>query len=187
MPSIPLRLARHGHGFGTRRFYQLPNVLRVLAFEPIEATHRPGRGQVGVIRFEIDDQTGEDLAIGLERLRMLPGVLDILQAPAFGKKGRMVVQVQILTRPEVLEVISDQCFDETTTLGIRVGIEERRVLQRTAATTEDGVRVKQAVRPGGVTTKAEADDLARAGGRKARQDLRSRAVRAAATGRDRDD
>ena len=186
LPPVQLRLARHGHGFGARRFYRLPNVLRVLAFEPVDRAEGPGRDRVGVIRFEIDDQTGEDLALGLERLRALPGVLDVLQAPAFGKKGRLVAKVQILTRPDALDHVADRCFDETTTLGLRVRLEERRVLGRTALTTDEGVRVKRTTRPGGMTAKAEADDLAGAGGWRARSQTRARAERAAID-RSRDD
>lgn len=186
-PPVPLRLTRHGHGFGARRFYQVPNVLRLLAFDPVDGAGGPVRDRVGVIRFEIDDQTGEDLALGLERLRALPGVLDVLQAAAVGKKGRLVVQVQILTRPDVVDAIADRCFDETTTLGLRIGHEARRVLERTTTSTGGGIRVKRAGRPGGVTAKADIDDLAGVGGRAARQQTRSRAERAALRDRGRDD
>lgn len=37
--------------------------------------------------FEIDDQTPEDLSIGLDRLRAIPAVFDVLQIPARARKG----------------------------------------------------------------------------------------------------
>jgi hypothetical protein len=122
---------------------------------------------VGVIRFEIDDQTAEDLAIGLDRLRALPEVRDVCQWPAFGKKGRMMAAVQILCAAGAVESVADACLSETSTIGLRWRIESRRVLEREAGDGE--VRTKRARRPdGGVTVKAEANDLAEAGGYAAR-------------------
>src|SRR5581483_4647977 len=47
------------------------------------------RDVVTSLSFEIDDQPLEDLAIGLDKLRERDGVIDVIQIPAFGKKGRM--------------------------------------------------------------------------------------------------
>ena len=58
-----------------------------------------------MIEFEVDDQSAEDLALGLERLRAEPGVHDVLQMPAFGKKGRMMTHVQVLARPDALDAV----------------------------------------------------------------------------------
>ncbi|MEE4378951.1 MAG: nickel insertion protein, partial [Candidatus Competibacteraceae bacterium] len=113
-----------------------------------------------------DDQTAEDLAVGLERLRALPAVLDVIQTAVFGKKGRMTTQVQVLAKPEALEAVLASCFGETSTLGIRWQIVQRTVLEREIITQETGIgrlRIKQARRPdGGFTRKAEMDDLAAA-------------------------
>ena len=56
-----------------------------------------------MIAFEVDDQSAEELALGLDALRALDGVLDVIQLPAFGKKGRLATQVQVLARPERLD------------------------------------------------------------------------------------
>jgi uncharacterized protein (DUF111 family) len=131
---------------------------------------------VAQIAFEVDDQTPEDLAIGLDRLRAHPAVLDVLQAPAFGKKGRMVVQVQVLAQPEAVDDVAAACFTETATLGLRWQIVERRVLPRSQVSADSGgrvLRVKTAQRPGATTAKVESDDLISvAGGREARDSLR---------------
>jgi pyridinium-3,5-bisthiocarboxylic acid mononucleotide nickel chelatase len=175
----PRRLQRAGYGFGTKRFEGISNVLRVLAFAPVEA---PGEGaveQVAVVRFEVDDQAPEDLAIGLDNLRAQDGVLDVLQAPAVGKKGRLVVAVQLLVRPERLDEVTAACFSETTTLGLRWTIEARRVLARREV-SKGGVRVKLATRPGGViSAKAESDDLRAGAGLAGRRHRRLAAEHAA--------
>ena len=67
----------------------------------------------------MDDQTPEDLAVGLERLRDMPGVLDVTQAPVFGKKGRLTMRIQVLGDISRLDAILDKCLTETTTLGGR--------------------------------------------------------------------
>jgi hypothetical protein len=166
-------LVGSGTGFGKRRLRNISNCLRVLAFAEID--QGAGTGRVAVLEFEIDDQTGEDLAIGLERLREREGVLDVVQAPVFGKKGRIMTHVRILARPEALDAVMSAAFDETTTIGIRHRIVERSELRRVQMEVEvDGrrVRLKSAERPGGPTRKAEADDIAPAGDRPARETLR---------------
>jgi len=150
----PENLAKSGIGFGTKTFPGISNVLRVLEFEHAGAAFN--EDQVAVMRFEIDDQSPEDLAAGLDNLRALDGVLDVLQTPVFGKKGRIAAQVQILVRPDAREAVIAACFNETTTLGLRWEINRRAILPR-----EDVGGVKLVTRPGGVkTAKAEMDQVA---------------------------
>ncbi|MEQ8235034.1 MAG: LarC family nickel insertion protein [Gammaproteobacteria bacterium] len=185
--AAPRALRRSGHGFGTRRFEGLPNVLRVLEFAPLASV--PHGDTVTVIRFEIDDQRGEDLALGLERLRATDGVIDVTQQALTGKHGRLVAAIQVLARPETLAAVSDACFRETTTLGLRVSPTARLVLPREETVGADGTRVKLAHRPHRTTAKAELADLAGATDHAAREARRARAEAAAlaAAGEARDD
>ncbi|MDP1902159.1 MAG: LarC family nickel insertion protein [Rubrivivax sp.] len=181
----PGRLGASGLGFGTRKWPGTPNVLRVLAFDTTP-TPTPLADEVALLAFEVDDQTAEDLSQGLERLRACRGVLDVVQSPVFGKKGRMATQVQVLAEPLRLDAVVAACFAETTTLGVRHQLVARHVLARheTIITGADGraVRVKVARRPDGTfSAKAESDDLREAGARSAREALR-RASEAAALG-----
>lgn len=175
LPSA-LRLDRVGHGLGTRRDQGIANLLRASLWQADAAT---GRDSVGVIDFHIDDQTGEDLAIALARLRALPAVLEVLQIPAFGKKGRMLSRIEVLCRPEALQEVADAVFAETTTIGLRLHYETRMILRReasVAATPSGGVAIKTRTLPGGDRlAKAEMDDLADAGDHAARQRLRRQA------------
>lgn len=174
MGPHPGRLAASGLGFGARKLPGLANVLRVLAFDTAQA---PAAGEVALLAFEVDDQTAEDLAQGLERLRACAGVLDVVQGPVFGKKGRMLAQVQVLAEPQRLAAVTAACFAETTTLGVRHQLVARSVLARRQTTMIDAdgapVRVKIAERPdGALSAKAESEDLRAAGGRGAREKLR---------------
>lgn len=177
-------LGRTGIGWGTKRFADLANVLRVVEIDVgIAVDHsgdRVGRDRsttdtVARLSFEIDDQPAEDLAVALDHLREMEGVLDVLQAPAFGKKGRMIAQVRLLCRVEVEDAVARACLVETTTLGIRLEHVERRVLPREEAVV-DGVRTKRVRRPDGtVTVKADSDDVAAVRGAADRRARKSRA------------
>ena len=101
----PETLVGTGTGFGSRTLPGLSNVLRVLEFAPVAPA--AVQEQVAVLRFEIDDQTPEDLALGLDRLRAHPGILDVLQWPAYGKKGRMAAAVQVLAEADALDAALD--------------------------------------------------------------------------------
>ena len=90
-------------------------------------------------------------------------MLDVIQLPAFGKKGRLAIQVQVLARPERLDAVIERCFAETTTIGLRWRVEARAVLARevvTVAAPDGEVAVKLVTRPGGVrSAKAEVDHV----------------------------
>lgn len=179
-PRQPRRLTRSGTGFGTKTFPGLSNVLRLLAFE--EARIATETDRVAVLEFEIDDQTPEDLSIGLDRLRAHPSVLDVVQSACLGKKGRIAIHVQVLADATDLENVFEACFSETATLGVRYQVVERRKLvreQHSVETEGRALRVKVAQRPTTRTAKTEADDLLNvAGGRAERERLRQAAQKA---------
>jgi len=171
------RLLRTGIGFGTRTFSGISNVLRVLAFE--EVPEPRGSDEVAQVQFEVDDQSPEDLGIALDKLRAHPSVLDVLQTPAFGKKGRITMHIQLLADAADMEAVFDACFSETTTIGLRFQVMQRRKLARASTTVEAAgrqMRVKITERPGRKTAKVEADDLLNViGGRAEREHLQREA------------
>ncbi len=190
LPAGAWRMSASGTGFGTRRLAGISNVLRVLTYAPAV----PGRidDQVAVIAFEVDDQSAEELALGLDALRATGGVLDVVQLPAFGKKGRLAAQIQVLARPEALDAVIERCFAETTTIGLRWRIEARALLAReqiTLDTPEGEVEIKLVTRPGGErTAKAGIEWLhGGSGGSHARRSRRRRAAEGRALERERDD
>ena len=183
------RLVTTGTGFGSKTMPGISNCLRILGFddtssdtaEPLDGafSHR----QMGVIEFEVDDQSAEDLTQGLDHIRALPGVHDVIQSVAFGKKGRLATHVQILVSPHRLETAIAACFEETTTIGLRHQLVNGAVLNRSFDQVEVGghlLHVKTVQRPSGQTTgKTEAADVAAQRGHAARVELR-RAGEAAA-------
>jgi uncharacterized protein (TIGR00299 family) protein len=175
VPTLPTRrrLTGSAHGFGTRRLPGLSNCLRLLAFETDEIAFNQDR--VAVLECEIDDQTGEDLAQAIDNLRSRKGVMDVVQAPVFGKKGRMMTHLRILAAPAARDEVMAAVFDETTTIGIRHSLVERNILRREATAIEregHSLRLKVVDRPSGRTAKLEADDLSSVHSHKSRAALR---------------
>ncbi len=174
-PRGALRLGRTGHGFGTRVLPGLSNVLRVVCFEPVDADSDAADAPVAVIVFEVDDQTPEDLAIALDHLRSHPAVVDVLHSPVVGKKGRIAASIQVLADPAQLHAVTEACFLETATIGLRYQVVHRKTLPRDLRMVLVGnhaVRVKVVQRPQAATAKAESDDTAQVEGLAGRAALR---------------
>jgi uncharacterized protein (TIGR00299 family) protein len=190
-----LRMSRSGVGFGGRTLSGVSNCLRALAFDeatPLARSAVAGsidRRQLAVITFEVDDQSPEDLAAGLDHIRGHNEVFDVTQTSVVGKKGRMAVHVQILVSPRELDRVIVACFDETTTIGLRHQLTEGAILRRRLETIEmeggDNLQVKIVERPGGMQSgKAEAADVASHRGHLKRSRLRGEAVALALSPRD---
>jgi uncharacterized protein (TIGR00299 family) protein len=160
----PGRLKATGTGAGSRELDQRPNTLRVLV---TEAVADPCADRVARLSFEIDDMTPEEIGVALDRLRADAGVLDAGFTLGYGKKSRPRFAVEILARPEAAEAVAAACLLETSTLGLRLEVIERRLLARSAKGGDP--RTKRAERPGGATCKAESDDLAAIPGLAARR------------------
>ncbi len=165
-----------GLGFGTRQLAGRSNVLRLLAF----AQQDPATNDlISEIVFEVDDQSPEDLALGIDSLRQHPGVRDVVQLAATGKKGRMTIQVRVLADPAQEEAVCDACFKQTTSIGLRLQRVARKVLPRQefeVSTDGFSAGIKAVTRGAQTTLKAEADAIAdiagMAGGHSERQQAR---------------
>jgi pyridinium-3,5-bisthiocarboxylic acid mononucleotide nickel chelatase len=172
-------LVRSGVGMGTKSFPGISNVLRVICFQQ-KSLASSGHRELLIVEFEVDDQSAEELAAGLERIRNEAAVFDVIQIPAIGKKGRQASHIKILADPTKQQEVIALCFQQTTTIGLRFRATEAIALPRQTESVQVAgrqVRVKIVRRPGiGATAKAEADDLLVAGeGYSARAELKIKA------------
>ena len=180
-PPMAQRLGSVGTGFGSRVLEGRPNILRVLEL----ISHASLPETVGIIEFDIDDQTAEDLAVGLDRLRSARGVLDVLQRVSYGKKGRLVTEVRVLCHADCVDDVVRHCLAETTTIGVRWALQGRYVLPRQDETAPSGTRIKTAQRPDGRrSVKVEMDELAALGDHQTREEHRRRVEGAVEEGRE---
>lgn len=179
------RLVGVGAGAGTRALPGLPNITRALVFEAVAAPLASDieGDAVAVLEFDVDDMTGEEVALAAERLRAQAGVLDVSLGMRIGKKGRPMTEMRVLAQTAAVQAVAQACFAQTSTLGLRVRDEHRHVLRRTEVPTAvEGrpVAVKVAHRPGGETTaKAAHDDTRHGPTLETRRTLRARAAHAA--------
>ena len=182
------RLLSAGSGAGTRALPGLPNITRALVFERAVLIDAAGADAdvVSILEFDVDDMTGEEIAIAGDHLRAQPGVIDVSIGTRHGKKGRPLADFRVLAELRAAAAIARACFAETSTLGLRLRDERRQLLRRAEVTMEqDGaaIRVKLAERPGGGrTAKAAHDDVASEPGLDRRRATREAAVRRALKG-----
>ena len=163
------RLKTSGTGCGKKRFKTVPNIARIMAFE-IATDDKSAKNphlfndHVGVINFDIDDMTPEELSIGIDNLRATAGVIDVSHHTRVGKKNRSLFSLQILCKPETQDHVIEACFLQTSTIGLRTSTVSRTILKRREdhVTTRGATHpIKQSVRPDGVNSnKIEADALA---------------------------
>ena len=159
----PMRPLASGYGLGTRKLPGRANALRATLYA-CDAPAAPATpDHVVRIDFDVDDQSGEDLAVALDLLRARPDVLQVVQWPVLCKKGRLGTRVELLALEQAQEAVAAACFEQTTTIGLRLQGTQRRLLaRREVRTTADAgaIRVKLCERAGRDTAKAEMDDLA---------------------------
>ncbi len=159
-PRVPpaFRVARVGHGAGTRDPADVPNVLRaVLGDLPDSTDAEP----VVEISANLDHLPPTVLAAAMDRLFDV-GALDAFVVPCTMKKGRSGHLVTVLATESAREAVEAALFAETGTLGLRRRTVERTVLERefeTVGTPWGEVRVKIGRHRGRVTSRVpEFDD-----------------------------
>ena len=131
-PLPPIRISGAGFGAGTKEFKEQANVLRVILGEASGAAEA---ASVAVLEANIDDSTPETLGYAMERL-LEAGALDVTFTPVHMKKNRPGVMLSVLARPEDRERLAALVFAETSTLGLRIHVAERRVEARSVVEVE---------------------------------------------------
>ncbi len=121
----PFSLRKSGVGFGT---YQTdtPNVVRIFMGETLQPEPHE---EVWVIETDVDDAEMEYMGVVAERIKNA-GALDVLYHPVHMKKGRVGLKISALSSAACLEAVVECILKETSTFGLRLRTELRRVLQR---------------------------------------------------------
>jgi uncharacterized protein (TIGR00299 family) protein len=157
-----MTVERAGAGAGHRVRRDRPNVVRALLGEWVEGAAGAGtaaalprqdsviqEGEIVVLETAIDDQSPAALAHALDELRAA-GATDVYVTSVTMKKGRTGSLVTVLAAPEAAESLAQILLRSTSSLGLRLRREERRVLGRftTQVSTPFGlVRMKETRRP----------------------------------------
>ncbi len=150
-PQLPEQYRILATGIGTgKRAYNPPSMVRALLVEDVhkDVDQRPALWK---LETEVDDCTGEALGYVLDRLYE-HGAREAHFVPVFMKKGRPGYQIEVICDEDLIGVLEDVLFEDTTTIGVR-----RYALERTALERELGyvktpygvVRTKCVVLPNG--------------------------------------
>jgi uncharacterized protein (TIGR00299 family) protein len=151
-------------GAGGRDPEQYPNVLSVYLIETepeVAAAEGPLiETQAIVLQTNLDDVTGETVAHTIARCLEL-GADDAWAHPIVMKKGRPGVELNVLTSPDLVDVIRQTVLAETASLGVRTTPTTKHAQPRAFQTVDvDGHSIQIKVGPHGA--KPEYDDLATA-------------------------
>lgn len=153
---------RSGFGAGTKEFSDRANALRIVLADPALAE---GIQELHQLSCEVDDMSAEYLANAVERLREA-GALDVVMQPVVMKKGRSGTRIEVLAPPDRADALEALLFGQTTTLGVRRQVVQRRALprvQRQVTVLGQDIRVKVVELPdGGRRAKPEFEDVQRA-------------------------
>jgi hypothetical protein len=138
-----------GVGLGHREIPGRPNLLRVVAGDPVPGAL--GRDRVLEVEANIDDMSPQRFELLIERA-LAAGALDVAILPATMKKSRPGWVLRLLCPEERLEIVSSAVFSVSTAIGLRFHACDRMKLDRSARALETRygrVRVKEATLPDG--------------------------------------
>lgn len=152
---------RSGFGAGTKDPEGRANALRIVLAE-LPPVGGAGRQELALLACDIDDMTGEELAVLSDGLRGA-GALDVTLTATLMKKGRPGHRVEVLALPADAEALEAELFRRGSTIGIRRTAVSRRALERreeTVMVSDHPIRLKVVSLPGGGSrAKPEMDDL----------------------------
>jgi pyridinium-3,5-bisthiocarboxylic acid mononucleotide nickel chelatase len=147
-----------GTGAGHKEIPGLVNAVRCMLLDGQQAAEQ----DVVLLEANLDDMTGEDLAIAADRLLQL-GALDVWTTPVQMKKGRPGQVLAVLCPATQRRRLGEAMLTCTTTIGLRWHPVQRMTLPRTVSEISlrgQRIRLKTVTLPDGSTrSKPESDDL----------------------------
>lgn len=157
----PFNMDTIGYGIGSYATDK-PDALRIFIGEVNELASDE---DIWLIETDLDDMEMEYIGVVAERIRN-EGALDVLYFPVYMKKGRLGLRLSITTSADKVQQLVEKVFQETTTFGMRLTREHRRVLRREERVVETSfgpLRIKSGFDAGGrlIKTHIEFEDVKR--------------------------
>jgi uncharacterized protein (DUF111 family) len=130
-PPPAMTVEKIGYGAGTRDLAEQPNLLRVLIGEAAQSQGSPALETENLCQLEtnLDDASGELIGHCVAQL-FEAGALDVYTSGIHMKKDRPGVLLSVLCQLLDADRLESILFRETTTLGVRRSVVERRKLHR---------------------------------------------------------
>jgi uncharacterized protein (TIGR00299 family) protein len=145
-PQPPMMVSAIGYGAGTADLQEQPNVMRLMIGEELHQDVAPSDETIRVLEANLDDMNPQIYGYFLEKA-LAAGALDVFATPVQMKKNRPGFLITVLCAPQDEAKFEEMLFAETTTLGVRSTVAQRRILPRewvTVATQFGDVRIKVA-------------------------------------------
>ncbi|MGO9340074.1 MAG: nickel pincer cofactor biosynthesis protein LarC [Terracidiphilus sp.] len=127
-PLPAMRIKTTGYGAGGRDTPGEPNLLRLLIGET-EGSLASDHDSIAIVETVIDDSSPQ-LVGYVSDLLLAAGAWDVYRVAVQMKKGRTGVQLTVLCRPDLVPLLRDLIFRETTTIGLHWRIENKVALGR---------------------------------------------------------
>lgn len=166
-PPAEYTPTRSGFGAGTKDFPNRANALRIILGSSEPELTDAGHSEhelVFVVTADVDDATGEELAVVAQSLRDA-GALDVVLIPILMKKGRPGTRIEAITGPDDADAIAERLLQDSTSIGVRSYMAFRQVLVREMVTVSvegHDIALKVVTLPDGTRrAKPEADDVQR--------------------------
>lgn len=125
----PMKIRASGYGAGTRQTPGNANVLRVCLGEMITEAGISPDEKVAIIEATIDDMSPQIYGHFQEKA-LAAGALDVYSTPIYMKKNRPAMKITCVCAIADVDRLTDLMFCETTTIGIRYMIAQRKTLRR---------------------------------------------------------
>ncbi len=121
----PFTIEKIGYGLGTYKTDK-PDMVRIFIGESDEPFFEE---VVWLIEADLDDMEMEYIGAIADKIRK-EGALDVLYFPVYMKKGRIGIRLSVTATANNFPHLSEVIFSETTTFGIRLRKELRKILKR---------------------------------------------------------
>lgn len=145
-PQPPMSVSAIGYGAGTIDLEGQPNVMRLMIGEAAQKDISLTDETIRVLEANLDDMNPQIYGYFLEKA-LAAGALDVFATPVQMKKNRPGFLITVLCAPQDETKFQEMLFAETTTLGVRSTVAQRRILPRewVKVSTQFGeVRIKVA-------------------------------------------
>jgi len=128
-PRPAMKILATGYGAGQRQTPNNANVLRISFGEAGAEAMASPEVQVAVIEATIDDMNPQVYGYFQEKA-LAAGALDLYSTPIQMKKNRPALKITCVCAVSDIDRMTELIFRETTTIGIRYTIAQRKTLQR---------------------------------------------------------
>ncbi len=132
-PMPVMTVTRVGHGAGSRKLPDRPNIVRAVLGEPTSSAGTSwgalSSGAMTVLETNVDDMTPELCAHAAQEL-LDAGARDVWWTPIVMKKGRPAHKLSVLARDDDRDMLAEIIVRETTSLGLRAYAVDRAEVRR---------------------------------------------------------